>query len=105
MNNVAETIKNLRKYPHAADFFKDMLPSYVNETGECFIQVRRAFHELMGLPVGIHAGRYREEIFGVHLMSLINALRELEDQGKVQRRGRGVWVWKNGGKKQHGGKP
>ena len=100
MGDSFETIKTLRQYSHPADFFKERLPNYVSKTGECVIQVRRAFYEIIGLPVGIHASRYREEIFGIHLMSLINALRQLESEGKVERRGRGLWIWKNGGKNE-----
>ena len=101
ISNSIETIKTLRQYPHPADFFKDKLPEYVKKSNDQYIQVRRAFHEILGYPVGIHASRYEEELFGVHLMSLINALRELENQGKVERRGHGVWVWKeNGGENE-----
>jgi len=100
ISNSIETIKILRRYSHPADFFIDRLPEYASENGK-FIQVRRAFHEIMGYPVGIHAGKYQEKLFGVHLMSLINALRKLESQGKVERRGRGRWVWKgNGGENE-----
>jgi len=106
MEDGIETIKRLRKYPHPADFFKDRLPEYVKKSNDQYIQVRRAFHEILGYPVGVHAGKYKDSIFGIHQMSLINALRQLEQEGKVERRTQGVWVWKeNGEKKQHGGKP
>ena len=101
MEDGFEIIKRLREYSCPADFFKDRLPEYVKKSNDQYIQVRRAFHEILGYPVGIHASRYEEELFGVHLMSLINALRELESQGKVERRGHGVWVWKeNGGENE-----
>jgi len=76
---------------------KDRLPEYVRESGDQYIQVRRAFHEILGYPVGIHAGRYKDSILGIHLMSLINALRELEEQGRVERKARGLWIWKENG--------
>jgi len=101
ISNSIEIIKTLRQYPHPADFFKDKLPEYVRESGDSFIQVRRAFHEIMGYPVGINAGKYQEKLFDVHLMSLINALRELEEQGKVERKTRGLWIWReNGGENE-----
>jgi len=100
MEDGFEIIKRLREYSCPADFFKERLPEYVAKTGDQYIQVRRAFHELMGYEAGIHAGVYKEKLFGVHLMSLINALRELERQGKVQRRSQGVWIWKDGGENE-----
>ena len=102
VSNSIETIKRLREYSCPADFFKESLQSYVNETGEHFIQIRRTFHEILGYPAGIHAGRYRESILGVHLMSLVNALRDLEEEGRVERKGKGLWVWKekNGGENE-----
>jgi len=97
MCNSAETINFLPQYrDRPADFFIDRLPAYASENGR-FIQVKRAFHEILGYPVGIHAGRYRESILGVHLMSLVNALRQLEQEGKVERRGHGIWIWKENG--------
>jgi len=104
MCNSAETIKILAQYrDHPADFFIDRLPEYARENGN-FIKVKRAFHELLGYGAGIHAGRYRDRIAGVHIMALTNALRKLREEGKVEMRSQGVWIWK-GGEKQHGGSP
>ena len=90
-----EIIKNLRQYEHPADFFYKKLPEYVEKNGE-FIQVKRAFHEILGFPVGVHAGQYQERIFGIHIMALTNALRKLRGEGKVEMRSQGVWIWKGG---------
>jgi len=95
MENSVEIIKDLRGYSHPADFFIDRLPEYANENGN-FIKVKRAFHELLGHEAGIHAGRYQNRIFGVHIMALTNALRKLREEGKVEMRSRGVWIWKGG---------
>ena len=95
MLNNFEIIKNLRKYNQPADFFYERLPEYASENGN-FIKVRRAFQELLGCGVGIHADRYRDRIAGIHIMSLTNALRKLRDEGKVEMRSQGLWIWKGG---------
>jgi len=95
INNSVEIIKDLRGYSQPADFFIDRLPEYVRENGE-FISVKRAFHELLGYEAGIHAGKYQSRIFGVHIMALTNALRKLREEGQVEMRSQGVWVWKGG---------
>ena len=97
--NRTETIKTLHEYSHPADFFYEKLPEYVSKHG-VFIKVKRAFHELLGYPTGIHASRYRDRIFDIHIMSLTNALRKLEREGVVEKRSQGVWIRKgNGGRK------
>ncbi|MEA3485786.1 MAG: hypothetical protein U9R03_03655 [Candidatus Aerophobetes bacterium] len=94
-----EIIKDLAYYrQHPANFFYERLPEYIEENGR-FIQVKRAFHEILNYPVGIHAGRYQERIFGIHIMALTNALRQLRKEEKVEMRSQGVWVWvENDGK-------
>ena len=104
--NRAEIIKNLRRYSSPCEFFiKEGIPRYLakhNGDGrQLYINIRRAFNEILGYPVGIHAGKYKDKILGVHIMALTNALRKLEKEGMVKRRSQGIWIWVgNGGKNE-----
>jgi len=99
INNI-ESIKILRKYEHPANFFIDRIPEYVKKSGDEYICVQRAFNEIMGMTAGVHAAKYRERIWNIHMMSLVAALKKLEKMGLVKRWGPGVWKWigNNGGK-------
>ena len=103
--NRVETIKKLAQYDNPCEFFlKEGIPRYIakhNGDGRrLYINTKRAFHEIMGYPVGIHASNYRDRIWGIHIMSFVNALRILREEGKVEQRSRGIWIWKgNGGGK------
>ena len=102
--NRAEIIKNLRQYSSPCEFFiKEGIPRYITKHNgdgrQLYINIRRAFHEILGYPIGIHASNYRDRIWGIHIMSFVNALRILREEGKVEQRSHGIWIWKgNGGK-------
>lgn len=105
--NVVETIKRLRQYSCPSEFFlKEGIPKYLEKhngkKAVLYINIKRAFDEILGYPVGIHAGKYKDRILGIHIiMALTIALRKLEKEGIVKRRSQGIWIWVgNGGLKK-----